>query len=136
MHISFEVLLSAGIPPTITVGEPGAQGAGVTGIQGIGVSTPNAAAVAAATAGFVGVVHIPNGITFVIGTFAIILAAGILLVFTRLTGSTIKLLGATPKLQVIIAPLQTSCAIFKPPRDLLRIPYSVFEILDTQYASS
>jgi hypothetical protein len=36
-------------------------------MHGIGVSTPNAAAVAAATAGFVGVMHIPKGWTLTIG---------------------------------------------------------------------
>ena len=43
MHL--EVLFSAGIPPIMQVGEPGAHGT-VTGMQGIGVSTPKAAAVA------------------------------------------------------------------------------------------
>lgn len=42
-------LLSAGAVQTITVGEPGTQGAAVTGRHGIGVNTPIAAAVAAAT---------------------------------------------------------------------------------------
>jgi hypothetical protein len=36
-------------------------------MQGIGVSTPNAAAVAAATAGLAGDIHIPNGMMFVMG---------------------------------------------------------------------
>ena len=48
-HISLELLFSAGMLATSTVGDPGTQGAGITGTQGIGVSTPNAAAVAAAT---------------------------------------------------------------------------------------
>lgn len=67
VHISLEVLLSAGMLPNSTVGAPGTQGAGVTGIQGIGVSTPNAAAVAAATVGLAGDVHIPNGRILTIG---------------------------------------------------------------------
>lgn len=67
VHISVEVLLSAGILPSSTVGDPTIHGAGVTGTQGIGVSTPIAAAVAAATAGLVGVIHIPNGIILTIG---------------------------------------------------------------------
>ena len=45
-------LLSAGMPPIITVGEPGFQGPAGTGMHGIGVRTPSAAAVAAATCGF------------------------------------------------------------------------------------
>jgi len=35
-------------------------------MQGIGVSTPNAAAVAAATVGFAIDMHIPNGMMFII----------------------------------------------------------------------
>jgi len=67
MHINLEVLLSAGELHTSTVGAPGTQGAGVFGTQGIGVSTPKAAAVAAATVGLAGQVHIPNGGMFVMG---------------------------------------------------------------------
>jgi len=52
LHMHFDVLSSIGCPPSITVGAPGTQGVEVTGMHGIGVSTPNAAAVAAATAGF------------------------------------------------------------------------------------
>jgi hypothetical protein len=114
IQFKIEVLFRAGAPPIITVGEPGDQGAGVTGTQGTGVRTPMAAEVAAATAGFVGVVHIPNGITLTIGAFARMFAAGILLVFTRVTGKTVRLLGATPNVHIIIAPLQTSCAILSP----------------------
>jgi hypothetical protein len=67
MHIHWDELLRAGLPLIITVGEPGAQGAGVMGTQGAGVSTPAAAVVAAATAGFVGVVHMLKDIMFTIG---------------------------------------------------------------------
>ena len=55
------------MPPTVTVGEPGAQGAATTGTQGIGVSTPSAAEVAAATVGFERLKHMPNGVMLVIG---------------------------------------------------------------------
>lgn len=48
----FELWFNAGVFPTRTVGDPGDHGAGITGMHGIGVKTPNAAAVAAATAGF------------------------------------------------------------------------------------
>src|SRR5438270_12945776 len=51
VHMHWNVLFRAGMPPIRTVGEPGAHGAGVTGIQGTGVRIPRAAAVAAATAG-------------------------------------------------------------------------------------
>lgn len=48
-QLAMHELFSAGIPPIITVGEPGFHGPAGTGMQGIGVSTPRAAAVAAAT---------------------------------------------------------------------------------------
>jgi hypothetical protein len=67
MHISVQVLSSVGLPPSVTVGAPGTQGDVVTGMQGIGVSTPIAAAVAEATEGFAGEMHMPNGMMFVIG---------------------------------------------------------------------
>ena len=54
--------------PINTVGEPGVHGAAVAGTQGAGVGTPAAAVVAAATAGFDGVVHIPNGMMLTKGT--------------------------------------------------------------------
>ena len=51
----------------ITVGEPGVQGDVVAGTHGCGVKTPSAAAVAAATCGFAGDWHMPNGMILVIG---------------------------------------------------------------------
>ena len=65
MH--WDVLFRAGIPPIMTVGEHGAQGAAVAGIQGIGVKTPSAAAVADATTGFAMEEHIPKVGMFVMG---------------------------------------------------------------------
>lgn len=67
MHMHFELLFKAGKLLSKTVGEPGTQGATVTGMQGIGVSTPNAAAVAAATIGFASEVHMPNGAILTMG---------------------------------------------------------------------
>lgn len=67
MHMLVEVLSSVGMLPNITVGAPGTQGETVAGMQGIGVRTPMAAAVAAATIGFAGDMHMPNGIIFTIG---------------------------------------------------------------------
>jgi hypothetical protein len=112
MHL--ELLLRAGILATRTVGEPGAHGAAVTGTQGIGVSTPKAAAVAAATVGLAGELHMPNGVMFIIGLLSIILAIGIE-VRTAFMGSTFKVPGAAPKLHWIIAPPQTRIPIVKPP---------------------
>jgi len=80
VHISFDISFSAGTLLSRTVGDPGAHGAGVTGTQGIGVNTPIAAAVADATAGLDGVVHIPNGIMLTVGTLSMMFAAGMLLV--------------------------------------------------------
>ena len=68
LHMHLDVLSSIGWPPSITVGAPGTQGADVAGMHGIGVNTPIAAAVAAATVGFAGDMHMPNGMMFAIGT--------------------------------------------------------------------
>ena len=104
LHIHLHVLFTAGLPPTNTVGDPGAQGAEITGVQGIGVNTPPAAAVAADTCGFAIDVHIPNGMMFVIGTLSMIHAAGILLHMTLAFGRTLSTDGAIPKLHISCAP--------------------------------
>ena len=96
-HMSFELLLSAGILAIRTVGEPAIQGAGVTGTQGIGVKTPRAAAVALITAGLAGELHMPKGMMFTSGLLSIILASGVT-VITRFWGRTTSVLGAAPKL--------------------------------------
>lgn len=106
-HISFELLLSAGLPPSSTVGAPGIHGAGVTGIQGIGVSLPNCSAVADATVGFSSDRHIPNGITLTIGMLSIIVATGLPLDMHLARGSTLSIDGVSPILQYVIAPLTT-----------------------------
>jgi hypothetical protein len=92
------LLSSAGIPPINAVGTPGAHGAGKTGTLGIGVSTPSAAAVAAATVGFEGDEHIPNGGTFTIGLLSIMFAADGPPAIVRFCGKTMRVLGAAPKL--------------------------------------
>ena len=68
MQLSVEVLFKAGALHSRTVGDPGTHGAGVAGMHGMGVSTPKAAAVAAATMGFDGDWHMPNGGIFIMGT--------------------------------------------------------------------
>jgi hypothetical protein len=110
-HMHLEVSFRAGMLEINTVGEPGAQGATVFGMHGIGVSTPRAALVAEATVGFAIEVHIPNGMIFIIGLWSMILAAGTPATFTMLTGSTTRLLGATPKLHWSKAPLTTCLGI-------------------------
>ena len=67
MHMFIEVLSSVGMLPSNTVGAPGTHGEVVAGMQGIGVRTPMAAAVAAATIGFAGDMHMPNGMIFTRG---------------------------------------------------------------------
>ncbi len=111
VHSSFELLFSAGIPAMRIVGEPGIQGAVVTGMHGIGVSTPIAAAVAAATVGFAGEVHMPNGMIFINGLLSIIFAMSIA-VLTLFMGRTVREPGAKPKLHLSIAPPHTDRLIF------------------------
>jgi hypothetical protein len=108
LHISFEVLSSAGIFPISTVGAPGTQGAEVTGMQGMGVSTPNAVAVAVATVGLARDEHIPKGMTLTMGAWSMMVAAGTLDVTVLFVGSTINDDGATPNEHCISAPMQTS----------------------------
>ena len=76
MHIQVWVLSSAGMLPNKTFGVPVIHGVLVAGMQGIGVRTPSAAAVADATIGLLGVVHIPNGMILTMGLWSIIFAAG------------------------------------------------------------
>ena len=76
MHISVEVLSRVGMLPSKTLGAPGTHGATVAGMHGIGVSTPMAAAVAAATIGLAGDIHIPNGMIFTMGMLSMMLASG------------------------------------------------------------
>src|SRR5437763_11012905 len=107
LHMHFETLSSAGMFAISTVGAPGTQGALVAGTQGIGVSTPSAAAVAAATVGFAGELHIPKGMMFTNGMWSMMLAAGGPSASTLFFGSTTREDGATPKVQVIMAPMDT-----------------------------
>lgn len=102
-----QVLSMAGIFPYMTVGTPGVHGV-VTGTHGIGVRTPRAAAVAAATVGLDGVVHIPNGAIFTIGAKSMMVAAGIFETLTIDVGSTVNVEGATPNGHINAAP-ETTC---------------------------
>lgn len=109
LHMHFDALFSAGAVPRITVGEPGTQGAAVTGMHGMGVRTPMAAAVAAATIGFEGDWHIPNGGMFSMGLLSMMLAAGGPPPSTLFIGSTTSADGATPNVHCKLAPVTTSC---------------------------
>jgi hypothetical protein len=110
MHINLELLSSAGMLAIKTVGTPGTHGATVAGTHGMGVRTPSAAAVAAATVGFDGDEHMPNGMMFTNGLLSMMLASGVI-VIVRFCGSTTRLLGAAPKLHCSIAPIQTCIAM-------------------------
>ena len=105
-HWQVQVLSSAGMKPSNTVGAPGFQGV-VTGMQGIGVNTPEAAAVADATVGLLGVVHMPNGMMFFMGTKSMMFAAGWLPESTRFSGVTTNVDGPIPIVHIKVAPFTT-----------------------------
>jgi hypothetical protein len=91
-----------------TVGEPGIHGAVVTGMHGCGVSVPSAAAVAAATWGLLGVVHMPNGGMDAIGLLSWIVAASAPPAWTGAPcGIAVSVLGARPNEHVRAAPAVT-----------------------------
>jgi hypothetical protein len=100
----------------MTVGEPGTHGATVQGMQGMGVSTPIAAAVAAATSGFAGDMHMAKGMIFAMGAKSMIVAAGISDVVIVGADVAIKVLGAMPKVHMSIAPVHTCTPIELPSR--------------------
>ena len=110
-QVHIEALLSAGCPPTRTVGDPGAHGAAVIGVHGIGVSTPSAAAVAAATVGLAIDMHMPNGKMLTNGLLSMMFAAGLFSIITRLVGSTVSVPGAAPNEQAIDADMMTGWPI-------------------------
>lgn len=107
MHRFVLMLSSAGMPPINTLIAPTFQGDVTTGMHGCGVNTPIAAAVAAATIGLLGVMHIPNGMMFFMGMKSMILAAGCMPDITRFSGVIINTEGATPKTQAKLAKLTT-----------------------------
>jgi hypothetical protein len=78
----------------------------VFGTQGMGVKMPPAAAVAAATTGFAGLLHSPKGAMLTSAVLAIIVASGCPAAVT-LHGSAENCPGALPKLHCSSAPLQT-----------------------------
>lgn len=94
MH--FELLLSAGMLPIITVGLPGAQGAVVIGVHTPGVSTPSAAAVWAAVIGLASDMHTPNGRMLTNGLLSMMVAAGLFSIITLFDGMTLSVDGAAP----------------------------------------
>jgi hypothetical protein len=93
-----------GTPPASTVGLDGIQAVS-TGMQGPGTGAPNAAARAAITAGFIGLLHIPKGGTFSIGIVSLMTPTGILEAMTLDFGRNTRLEGAIPKVHVHIPPV-------------------------------
>ena len=67
VHTHVWVLSSAGMLPISTFGAPVTQGDSVAGRQAAGVGVPNAAEVAAITAGLPGAKHVGNGWMFTYG---------------------------------------------------------------------
>jgi hypothetical protein len=82
-------------------------------MQGCGVSTPSAAAVAAATCGLLGLMHIPNGMMFIIGIMSIMFACGWLVVMVKFFGVTISTDGAAPNVHISCAVLITFIAMVR-----------------------
>ena len=82
-------------------------------MQGIGVNTPKAAAVAAATAGFVIVIHIPKGLIFSKGTQSLIVAIGSPEINTLFVGSVQSTEGATPNEHFKHAPQTTTDILYR-----------------------
>lgn len=89
MQSALQVWETAGMLLTVTVATGGTHGAMVIGIQGIGVKTPKAAAVAAATIGLDGVMHITKGVKLAMGILSFMVLAGMATHITLLTGSTL-----------------------------------------------
>ena len=111
MQMHFDVEFSDGMLASITVGTPGIHGAAVVGVHGPGVSTPNAAAVNAAVAGFDSDMQTPNGMMFTNGTWSMMLAIGLFSTITRFVGSTVIGAGAAPIVHIRLSPITTGCAI-------------------------
>lgn len=75
-HMRVALDARPGEPPTIGVLAHIQRPAG-EGIQGIGVRTPRAAAVAEATWGFAIDLHIPQGVTLLMGATSLMVSAGL-----------------------------------------------------------
>lgn len=98
------VIVTAGpSPPNITMGTGGAHGATVIGMHGMGVRTPNAAAVAWATSGLAGELHMPKVKIFNMGTKSIITAGGPVTTMVRVAGNTTSEEGADPIAHIMVA---------------------------------
>jgi hypothetical protein len=105
-HTHLQLVSIAGFPITSTVGVPGVHGADVAGTHGCGVSTPCAAAVAAATRGFAGDVHMPKGWMLDIGAVLVTFRTGSRFTIT-VPGAAVSEPGAVPRVHISCAPVTT-----------------------------
>jgi len=110
VHMSLWLISTAGMAPLIVVVAPGSQGEAVTGTQGIGVRMPLAAAVAAATVGLASDEQAPKGGMLATGMKALVFADGTGIMICPV-GNAMRLAGATPKVHIMEAPMQTAVAI-------------------------
>jgi hypothetical protein len=113
MQVFMQVLSSAGWPFTVSTGEPGVHGETTAGMHGCGVSTPRAAAVAAATWGLAGDMHIPKDAMLAIGAKSMIEPTGMSLHVTVGLAVAVNVPGAGLIVQASMAPVTTSCGIPK-----------------------
>ena len=77
------------------------------GVHGCGVNTPNAAAVAEATAGLAIEVHIPIGVIFVLAAQSLIVAAGLPSIRTLCWFVVFNIPVPIPIVQAVVAPVTT-----------------------------
>lgn len=99
-------MVRAGIPPSITFGEPGAHIPAGTGVHGMGVKDPIAAAVAAATAGFAILQQTPKGIMLAKGATEATVPGGVGLITTG-GGINTSAEGAAPMVHTACDPTTT-----------------------------
>lgn len=111
-HMHVLSSLSAGRPPSRIVLVPGAQGAATIGVHACGVRTPEAAAVAEATAGLAIELHMPKPLIFLYGTQSMMEATHCSMEIMA-QGGTNKVQGTVPKEQTNCAPPVTRNPISK-----------------------
>jgi len=106
-HMSIESLFSIGPILVKTVGFIGIHVPAGVGIHGPGVSTPIAAAVNAAVAGFIRLMHTPNGAMLRNGTQSAIFPMGPAFPITMDAGRNVSTPGAAPSGHIAGAPTHT-----------------------------
>ncbi len=113
-HWHVDPAVNTGTPAETTFVEPGCHGPVGTGMHGIGVRTPIAADVAAATAGFAGETHIPNGGMFATGSVSMIFATSCPPAVTgEPVGIAVRGAGVAPIVHDSMAELTTSGGIVR-----------------------